>query len=41
MTIVVYDMQSKDNKMQHTMWTKFNDTMVKHKYPKQNSKDSW
>ncbi len=38
MTIIVCDMQSKDNQMQHIIWTKFNDTMVKHKYPKPNFK---
>jgi hypothetical protein len=38
MTIVVYDMQSKDTKVQWLMWTKLNETMLKHGFPKLNFK---
>jgi hypothetical protein len=36
--IVVCDMQSKDIEPQQLMWTKFNETMLKHRFPKLNFK---
>jgi hypothetical protein len=38
MTIVVYDMQFENTQAQHVMWTKLNDTMLKHGFPKLNFK---
>jgi hypothetical protein len=37
-TIAISDMQSKDTKVQHIMWTKLNETMLKHGFPKLNFK---
>jgi len=34
MTIAICDMQSKDTKAQQIMWTKLNDTMLKHMFLK-------
>jgi hypothetical protein len=34
MTIMIYDMQSKDIKVQQIMWTKLNETMLKNGFPK-------
>jgi hypothetical protein len=34
MTIVIYDMQFKDIKVQHITWTKLNETMLKNEFPK-------
>jgi hypothetical protein len=36
--IAVCDMQFKDTKVQWLMWTKLNETMLKHKFPKLNFK---
>ncbi len=38
MTIVICDMHSKDKEVQQVMWTKLNDTMLKHKVLKLNFK---
>jgi len=38
MTIAICDMQSKDTKAQQVMWTKLNDTMLKHMFLKSNFK---
>jgi len=38
MTIVVCDMQFEDTKTQQIMWTKLNEMMLKHKFPKPNFK---
>jgi hypothetical protein len=38
MTIIVCDMQSKNTKVQQVMWTKLNDMMLRHGFPKPNSK---
>ncbi len=38
MTMAICDMQSKDTEVQQIMWTKFNETMLKHKFPKSNFK---
>jgi hypothetical protein len=38
MTMVVCDMQSKDTKVQQIMWTKLDETMMKHMFPKPNFK---
>ncbi len=34
LTIAICDMQSKDTEAQQLMWTKLNETMLKHKFPK-------
>jgi len=34
MTSVICDMQSKDIKAQHIMWTKLNEMMLKNRFPK-------
>jgi hypothetical protein len=41
MAMVVCDMQSKDTKVQQIMWTRFNEIMLKHRFPNHISKDSW
>ncbi len=38
MTIAICDMQSKDTEAQQVMWTKLNDTMLKHMFLKSNFK---
>ncbi len=38
MTIAICDMQSEDTKAQQIMWTKFNETILKHGFPKLNFK---
>jgi hypothetical protein len=38
LTIAVCDMQFEDIEAQRLMWTKFNETMLKHKFPKPNFK---
>ncbi len=38
MTIVICEMQSKDIEVQQIMWTKLNETMLKHEFPKLNFK---
>ncbi len=36
---MICDMQSEDTKAQKIMWTKLNETMLKHKFPKSNFKE--
>jgi hypothetical protein len=38
LTITICDMQCKDIEAQQLMWTKLNETMLKHKFPKPNFK---
>jgi hypothetical protein len=38
MTIIICDMQFEDMKAQQVMWTKLNDTLQKHDFPKSNFK---
>ncbi len=38
MTIAICDMQFENTKVQQIMWTKFNETMLKHGFPKPNFK---
>jgi hypothetical protein len=38
LTITICDMQSKEIETQRLMWTKFNETMLKHEFPKPNFK---
>jgi hypothetical protein len=38
MTIAICDRESKDTKVQQIMWTKLNETMLKHEFPKPNYK---
>jgi hypothetical protein len=38
MTIAICDMQFEDTKAQQIMWTRLNDTMQKHGFPKLNFK---
>ncbi len=38
MTIANCDMQFEDTKVQQIMWTKFNETMLKQRFPKPNFK---
>ncbi len=38
MTIAICDMQFKDTKAQQIMWTKLNETILKHGFPKPNFK---
>jgi hypothetical protein len=38
LTIMVCDMQFEDIEVQRLMWTKLNETMLKHEFPKPNFK---
>jgi len=39
LTIVICDMQIEDTEVQQFMWTKLNETMLKHRFPKPNFKE--
>jgi hypothetical protein len=38
MTIVICDIQSEDTEVQQIMWIKYNETMLKNRFPKLNFK---
>jgi hypothetical protein len=38
LTVAIYDMQFENTKVQQLMWTKFNEKMLKHGFPKPNFK---